>query len=91
MFLATDKLRSYQVAHRAVLPSVEHRPSRYFNRTENSHQPTRHRERAMKRVRRYYHAIELVAGGLMVVIGVLIMTNRFSIITRALTPYLPTF
>jgi cytochrome c-type biogenesis protein len=46
---------------------------------------------ALKRVRRYYHAIELVAGGLMVVIGVLIMTNRFSVITRALTPYLPTF
>jgi len=27
--LVTDKLRSYQVAHRAVMPSVEHRQSRY--------------------------------------------------------------
>ena len=28
--LVTDKLRSYQVAHRAVMPSVEHRQSRYL-------------------------------------------------------------
>ena len=48
--LVTDKLRSYQVAHRAVMPSVEHRQSRYLNnRAENSHQPTRRRERQMKR------------------------------------------
>jgi putative transposase len=34
------------------MPSVEHRQSRYLNnRAENSHQPTRHRERAMKRFR----------------------------------------
>ena len=50
--LVTDKFRSYQVAHRAVMPSVEHRQSRYLNnRAENSHQPTRQRERAMKRFR----------------------------------------
>ena len=29
--LVTDKLRSYQVAHRALMPSVEHRRSRYLN------------------------------------------------------------
>ena len=28
--LVTDKLGSYQVAHRAVMPSVEHRRSRYL-------------------------------------------------------------
>ena len=28
--LVTDKLRSYQAAHRAVMPSVEHRQSRYL-------------------------------------------------------------
>ena len=40
------------MAHREVMPSVEHRQSRYLNnRAENSHQPTRHRERAMKRFR----------------------------------------
>ena len=50
--LVTDKLRSYQAAHREVMPSVEHRQSRYLNnRAENSHQPTRQRERAMKRFR----------------------------------------
>ena len=50
--LVTDKLRSYGPAHREVLPSVEHRSSKYLNnRAENSHQPTRQRERAMKRFR----------------------------------------
>jgi putative transposase len=50
--LITDKLRSYGVAHRALMPSVEHRRSKYLNnRAENSHQPTRQRERAMKRFR----------------------------------------
>jgi putative transposase len=50
--LVTDKLRSYAVAHRELMPSVEHRKSRYLNnRAENSHQPTRQRERAMKRFR----------------------------------------
>src|SRR4029077_7122953 len=38
--LVTNKLQSYQGAHRAVMPSVEHRQSRYLNnRAENSHQP----------------------------------------------------
>jgi cytochrome c-type biogenesis protein len=46
---------------------------------------------AFKRVRKYYHLIEIVAGLLMVIIGLLIVTNKFSIIARALTPYLPTF
>lgn len=47
--IVTDKLRSYGVAHREVMPSVEHRQSKYLNnRAENSHQPTRQRERAMK-------------------------------------------
>ncbi|MEV5881091.1 IS6 family transposase [Streptomyces sp. NPDC052101] len=48
--IVTDKLRSYGAAHRTVMPSVEHRSSKYLNnRAENSHQPTRQRERAMKR------------------------------------------
>lgn len=47
--IVTDKLRSYGAAHREVMPSVEHRQSKYFNnRAENNHQPTRQRERAMK-------------------------------------------
>ena len=47
--LVTDKLRCYGVAHREMIRSVEHRRSKYLNnRAENSHQPTRQRERAMK-------------------------------------------
>ncbi|MET3953764.1 transposase-like protein [Rhodococcus sp. OAS809] len=47
--LVTDKLASYVVAHPELMPSVEHRRSKYLNNlAENSHQPTRQRERAMK-------------------------------------------
>ncbi|MFJ8026077.1 IS6 family transposase [Streptomyces sp. NPDC096311] len=47
--VVTDKLRSYGAAHREVMPSVEHRSHKGLNnRAENSHQPTRQREHAMK-------------------------------------------
>jgi putative transposase len=47
--IVTDKLRSYGAAHREIMPSVEHRSHKGLNnRAENSHQPTRQRERAMK-------------------------------------------
>ncbi|MCX4784242.1 IS6 family transposase [Streptomyces sp. NBC_01264] len=47
--IITDKLRSYGAAHRMVMPSVDHRSHKGLNnRAENSHQPTRQRERAMK-------------------------------------------
>jgi cytochrome c-type biogenesis protein len=46
---------------------------------------------AFKKIRRHYRTIEIVSGLLMVVIGVLIFTNRFTIIAQWLTPYLPTF
>lgn len=50
--IITDKLRSYGAAHREVMPSVEHRSYKGLNnRAENSHQPTRQRERAMKNFR----------------------------------------
>ena len=46
--LITDKLRSCGPAHHRLLPGVEHRQSKHLNnRAENSHQPTRQRERAM--------------------------------------------
>jgi hypothetical protein len=55
--LVTDKLASYGVAHRELMASVTHRQSRYLNnRAENSHQPTRQRERAMKRFKSVRHA-----------------------------------
>ena len=48
--LVTDKLKSYGAAKHKVLPSVEHRcGKRDNNRAENSHQPTRERERKMRR------------------------------------------
>ena len=48
--IVTDKLRSYGAAKREILPGVEHRQSRYLNnRAENSHRPTRRRERQMQR------------------------------------------
>ncbi len=55
--IITDKLRSYGAAKREMLPSVEHRQHRYLNnRAENSHQPTRQRERRMQRVKSSGHA-----------------------------------
>ena len=48
--MITDKLASYLPAIRRVLPGVEHRRhKRLNNRAENSHRPTRRRERAMQR------------------------------------------
>jgi putative transposase len=48
--LVTDKLRSYSAARRNTMSSVVHDTSRYANnRAEVSHQPTRQRERQMRR------------------------------------------
>src|SRR5215216_5964897 len=48
--MITDKLASYSAAKAEVMPSVEHRRHKGLNnRAENSHQPTRRRERQMKR------------------------------------------
>ena len=48
--LVTDKLRSYPTAHRDVMPAVPHETHPYANnRAEVSHQPTRQRERQMRR------------------------------------------
>ena len=48
--IATDKLRSYGVAHRELVPDAIHDTSQYANnRAELSHQPTRVRERGMRR------------------------------------------
>jgi putative transposase len=48
--LVTDKLASYPAAKQELMPGVEHRRHKGLNnRAENSHQPTRRRERQMKR------------------------------------------
>lgn len=47
---AADKLGSYGVARRALMPETIHSNDRYANnRAELSHQPTRARERGMRR------------------------------------------
>jgi putative transposase len=48
--IVTDKLRSYGVAHRELMPDVIHDTARYANnRAEQSHELTRVRERGMRR------------------------------------------
>jgi putative transposase len=48
--IVTDKLRSYSAALRRILGEVAHSTERYANnRAEVSHQPTRERERQMRR------------------------------------------
>ena len=48
--LVTDKLKSYGAALRTIMPSVNHDTQRYANnRAEVSHEPTRQRERQMRR------------------------------------------
>jgi len=55
--MITDRLRSYGAAKAEVLASVEHLQQRYQNnRAENSHQPTRLRERVMRRFKSSGHA-----------------------------------
>ncbi len=55
--IVTDKLKSYAAAKREILASVEHRQhKRLNNRAENSHQPTRLREKKMRRFKSAGHA-----------------------------------
>ena len=60
--LISDKLASYGAARQDVLPSVEHRRHKGLNnRSENSHQPTRERERRMRRFKSPGHAQRFLA------------------------------
>lgn len=55
--LITDKLKSYRAAKTELMPSVEHLEQKYQNnRAENSHQPTRLREKVMRRFKSAGHA-----------------------------------
>ncbi len=48
--IVTDKLRSYGVAHRELMPGTIHSTQQYENnRVEQSHEATRVRERGMRR------------------------------------------
>jgi putative transposase len=55
--IITDKLKSYRAAKAEVMPSVEHLQQKYQNnRAENSHEPTRLREKVMRRFKSAGHA-----------------------------------
>ncbi|HEY4385301.1 MAG TPA: IS6 family transposase, partial [Ktedonobacteraceae bacterium] len=55
--MITDKLKRYGAAKREILPGVEHRQHKRLNhRAENSHQPTRRREKKMRRFKSASHA-----------------------------------
>jgi putative transposase len=60
--IITDQLGSYAAAKAEVLPDVEHtRDKRSNNRAENSHQPTRERERRMRGFKSAGHAQRFLA------------------------------
>ena len=46
---------------------------------------------AAAKIRRHYRLIELVSGGLLIVVGLLIFFDQFTLIVKYLTPYLPAF
>jgi putative transposase len=55
--MITDKLGTYGAAKREALPGVEHRQHKGLNnRAENSHQPSRRRERIVTRFKSARHA-----------------------------------
>jgi putative transposase len=55
--IVTDKLRSYGVAHRELIPETIHDTSQYANnRCELSHEPTRVRERGMRKFKSIHQA-----------------------------------
>ena len=54
--IVTDQLRSYGAAKAEIMPGVEHHQSKGVNnRAENSHQPTRLREKVMRRFKSSAH------------------------------------
>jgi putative transposase len=55
--IITDKLKSYGAAKQEILPGVKRRQHRYLNnRAENSHRPTRQRERRLQGFKSPGHA-----------------------------------
>ncbi len=60
--IVTDKLRSFGVAHRELMPDVIHNTARCANnRAEQSHEPTRVRERGMRRFKSPKHAQQFLS------------------------------
>ncbi len=88
--MITDKLASYRAARREVMPSVEHRKHKGLNnRAENSHKPTRRRERQMKRFKsagQVYHPVSRRADPSRSGLGRGHRCRRYGVTTS--TPYL---
>ena len=60
--IVTDRLRSYGVAHRELIPETIHNTQQYENnRAEQSHEATRVRERVMRRFKSVGQAQRFVA------------------------------
>ncbi len=60
--IVTDKLRSYGAALRELLPDIDHRQHKGLNNiAENSHRPTRRREKVMQRFKSQEHAQRFLA------------------------------
>jgi putative transposase len=61
--IVTDKLRSYGVAHRELMPETIHSTKQYENnRAEQSHETTRVRERGMRRFKSMKQAQRFLSG-----------------------------
>jgi putative transposase len=59
--IVTDKLRSYQVAHRELMPETVHRTKQYENNpAEQSHEATRVRERGMRKLKSIRQALQFL-------------------------------
>ncbi len=59
--IVTDKLRSYGVAHRELIPETIHSTQQYENnRAEQSHEATRVRERGMRKFKSVMQALMFV-------------------------------
>ena len=46
---------------------------------------------AAAKIRRHYRTIEIFSGALLIIVGLLIFFDQFTLIVKYLTPYLPTF
>jgi len=79
--IITDKLRSYSAAKAEMLPTVKPCQRKWQNnRAENSHQPTRLRERVMRRFKSAGHAQRFLSAfgiiwGLTIVVITTIVTT----------------
>src|SRR5215472_6161045 len=75
--MITDKLASYGAAKREVMPGIEHRQHKGLNnRAENSHQPTRRRERQMKQFKSAGQAQRSVAAVIVLTLGQAVLAQN---------------